>query len=223
MHSSCSVCSFKNKGHASKHVVCSGLVPPCTQAGGAGVVLHHWANAELERDNVRNARVVLAEALRKCPQDQPLYVLAAGVELAGGDPGAGRCEGAGRRGVAGREGPRWVQLWGFCVCCFLEPRKAPVVFAAVAGGSWQGEPSVGKAKRGEGGGAKNLHACLHEPMIMRPLVAGTQLWTVKFYSLLLLVQDVASQLGTGIQMPVQENRGSVAARMCASDSQAAPF
>lgn len=58
------------------------------QAGGAGVVLHHWANAELERDNVRNARVVLAEALRKCPDDQPLYVLAAGVELAGGDPGA---------------------------------------------------------------------------------------------------------------------------------------
>lgn len=60
--------------------------PGGPQAGGAGVVLHHWANAELERDNVRNARVVLAEALRKCPQDQPLYVLAAGVELAGGDP-----------------------------------------------------------------------------------------------------------------------------------------
>ena len=51
------------------------------------MVLHYWANAELERNNVRNARVVLAEALRKCPMDQPLYTLAAGVELAGGDLG----------------------------------------------------------------------------------------------------------------------------------------
>lgn len=38
-----------------------------SQAGGVGVILHAWASAELDRDNVRNARVVLAEALRKCP------------------------------------------------------------------------------------------------------------------------------------------------------------
>jgi hypothetical protein len=34
---------------------------------------------------VLNARVIAAEALRKCPDDQMLYVLAAGVEHAGGD------------------------------------------------------------------------------------------------------------------------------------------
>lgn len=61
------------------------LHPGGPAAGGVGMVLHAWASAELERDNVLNARVVVAEALRKCPQDQPLYVLAAGVELAGGD------------------------------------------------------------------------------------------------------------------------------------------
>eukprot|EP00798_Chlamydomonas_sp_ICE-L_P013699 gene13699-19591_t len=45
-------------------------------AGGAGIVLHSWALAELQSDNVRNARIIAAEALRKCPEDQPLYVLA---------------------------------------------------------------------------------------------------------------------------------------------------
>jgi len=56
----------------------------------------HPTAAELDRGNVLNARVVLAEALRKCPTDQPLFTLAAGVELEGGDLGAG-----GSRGGAG--------------------------------------------------------------------------------------------------------------------------
>lgn len=61
--------------------------PAGPSAGGVGVVLHTWASAELARGNVMNARVVVAEALRKCPQEQPLYVLAASVELAGADYG----------------------------------------------------------------------------------------------------------------------------------------
>jgi Flp pilus assembly protein TadD len=54
-------------------------------AGGVNLILHSWGSSELERGNVFNARVVTAEALRKCPDDQVLYVLAAGVEHAGGD------------------------------------------------------------------------------------------------------------------------------------------
>jgi hypothetical protein len=38
-------------------------------AEGGGAVLHAWATAEFERDNVLNARVVIGEALRKCPKD----------------------------------------------------------------------------------------------------------------------------------------------------------
>jgi hypothetical protein len=34
-----------------------------------GGVLHAWGLAELERDNVRNARVVVSEGTRKCPAD----------------------------------------------------------------------------------------------------------------------------------------------------------
>lgn len=38
-------------------------------AGGGGSVLHCWATAEFERDNILNARVIIGEALRKCPRD----------------------------------------------------------------------------------------------------------------------------------------------------------
>lgn len=38
-------------------------------AGGGGSVLHCWANAEFERDNILNARIIIGEALRKCPRD----------------------------------------------------------------------------------------------------------------------------------------------------------
>jgi hypothetical protein len=38
-------------------------------AEGGGAVLHAWASAEFDRDNVLNARVVIGEALRKCPKD----------------------------------------------------------------------------------------------------------------------------------------------------------
>jgi hypothetical protein len=38
-------------------------------AAGGGTVLHSWAAAEFDRDNVVNARVVIGEALRKCPKD----------------------------------------------------------------------------------------------------------------------------------------------------------
>lgn len=34
-----------------------------------GAVLHTWAAAEYEADNIRNARIVIDEALRKCPKD----------------------------------------------------------------------------------------------------------------------------------------------------------
>nr|Q9LEM8.1 RecName: Full=PsbD mRNA maturation factor Nac2, chloroplastic; Flags: Precursor [Chlamydomonas reinhardtii]CAB96529.1 chloroplast TPR protein [Chlamydomonas reinhardtii] len=50
-------------------------------AGGGGAVMHYWGSRELEAGNVRNARIVAAEALRKCPADVALYVLAASVEL----------------------------------------------------------------------------------------------------------------------------------------------
>ncbi|KAG2433245.1 hypothetical protein HXX76_008314 [Chlamydomonas incerta] len=52
-------------------------------AGGGGAVMHYWGSRELEAGNVRNARIVAAEALRKCPADVALYVLAASVELEG--------------------------------------------------------------------------------------------------------------------------------------------
>jgi hypothetical protein len=38
-------------------------------ATGGGSVLHCWATAEFERDNILNARVIVGEALRKCPRD----------------------------------------------------------------------------------------------------------------------------------------------------------
>ncbi|KAF5837116.1 hypothetical protein DUNSADRAFT_4839 [Dunaliella salina] len=101
------------------------------QAGGAGVVLHHWASSELERYNVRNARVVLAEALRKCPQDQPLYVLAAGVELAGGDPEALReCPQGQPLYVlaAGVELAGGIQVWPCVMAALKEYDKARVLF-----------------------------------------------------------------------------------------------
>ena len=65
-------------------------------AGGAGIILHAWASAELQNDNVRNARIIAAKALRKCAADQPLYVLAGNIELAGGNLGGSAC--LGRRG-----------------------------------------------------------------------------------------------------------------------------
>ncbi len=43
--------------------------PAGMAAGGGGPVLGYWAAAELEAGNIRNARIVLAEALRKCPPD----------------------------------------------------------------------------------------------------------------------------------------------------------
>ena len=57
-----------------------------------------WAKAEFERDNVGNARILLAEALRRSPGVQPLYVLAGNVELTAGNLGVCVCWGEGRRG-----------------------------------------------------------------------------------------------------------------------------
>ncbi|GLI59832.1 hypothetical protein VaNZ11_001819 [Volvox africanus] len=59
--------------------------PDGVAGGGGGAILHYWASRELDALNVRNARIVVAEALRKCPRDVALYVLAAGVELEGGN------------------------------------------------------------------------------------------------------------------------------------------
>ena len=42
---------------------------------------------ELASLNVRNARIIVAEALRKCPEDAGLYVLAGSIELEGGNLG----------------------------------------------------------------------------------------------------------------------------------------
>ncbi|GIM07066.1 hypothetical protein Vretimale_11301 [Volvox reticuliferus] len=71
--------------------------PDGVAGGGGGAILHYWASRELDSLNVRNARIVVAEALRKCPRDVALYVLAAGVELEGGNLGelaiSGRREG----------------------------------------------------------------------------------------------------------------------------------
>ncbi|KXZ54625.1 hypothetical protein GPECTOR_4g690 [Gonium pectorale] len=53
--------------------------------GGGGAVMHFWASRELECGNVRNARIVAAEALRKCPRDLALYVLAASIEREAGN------------------------------------------------------------------------------------------------------------------------------------------
>jgi ppGpp synthetase/RelA/SpoT-type nucleotidyltranferase len=43
--------------------------PPDLAAMGGGAVLRAWAAAEFEADNVLNARVIIGEALRKCPHD----------------------------------------------------------------------------------------------------------------------------------------------------------
>lgn len=59
-------------------------------AEGGGAVLHAWASAEFERDNVLNARVVIGEALRKCPKDAAVAVLAASIEAAAGEVNAAR-------------------------------------------------------------------------------------------------------------------------------------
>ncbi|EFJ47359.1 hypothetical protein VOLCADRAFT_92153 [Volvox carteri f. nagariensis] len=59
--------------------------PDGVGGGGGAAILHFWASRELDAMNVRNARIVAAEALRKCPADVALYVLAAGVELEGGN------------------------------------------------------------------------------------------------------------------------------------------
>jgi hypothetical protein len=40
-----------------------------------------WVKAELDSDNVGNARIILAEALRRSPAVQPLYVLGGSIEL----------------------------------------------------------------------------------------------------------------------------------------------
>eukprot|EP00955_Chlamydomonas_euryale_P014510 156036-Chlamydomonas_euryale.AAC.3 len=47
-----------------------------------------WARAELDRDNVGNARIILAEALRRSPAVQPLYVLGGSLELKASNLGA---------------------------------------------------------------------------------------------------------------------------------------
>mgnify|MGYP001807428146 CR=1 FL=1 len=44
-------------------------------AGGGGSVLHCWATAEFERDNILNARVIIGEALRKCPRDAAVSMM----------------------------------------------------------------------------------------------------------------------------------------------------
>ncbi len=55
--------------------------------GGGGAILHHWASQEFEALNVRNARIIIAEALRKCPVDAGMLVLAASIELEAGNLG----------------------------------------------------------------------------------------------------------------------------------------
>ena len=50
-----------------------------------GGVLQSWASAELERDNLRNARTVIGEALRKCSSDAAVNVLAGSIVARGGD------------------------------------------------------------------------------------------------------------------------------------------
>ncbi|KIY94677.1 PsbD mRNA maturation factor Nac2 [Monoraphidium neglectum] len=54
-------------------------------AGVGGVVLHAWAAAEYERDNLRNARIVIGEALRKCSNDTAVNVLGGSIVARGGD------------------------------------------------------------------------------------------------------------------------------------------
>lgn len=53
--------------------------------GGHWRVMLAWAQAELDRDAVTYARVILAEALRRTPAAQPLYVLGGAIELAAGN------------------------------------------------------------------------------------------------------------------------------------------
>ena len=53
--------------------------------GGHWRVMLAWAQSELDRDAVTYARVILAEALRRTPAAQPLYVLGGAIELAAGN------------------------------------------------------------------------------------------------------------------------------------------
>lgn len=48
--------------------------------GGGNLALHNWAVAEYLRDNIRNARVVIDEGLRKCGNDAAVAVLAGRIE-----------------------------------------------------------------------------------------------------------------------------------------------
>lgn len=61
--------------------------PKGVAGGGGGAILHHWASQEFEALNVRNARIIIAEALRKCPVDAGMLVLAASIELEAGNLG----------------------------------------------------------------------------------------------------------------------------------------
>lgn len=61
--------------------------PEGAAQGGHAQVMLAWAKAEYERDNVGNARIILAEALRRSPGVQALYVLAANIELVAGNLG----------------------------------------------------------------------------------------------------------------------------------------
>lgn len=70
------------------HLTC---VPVRVCAGGLGFILHTWALAEYEQDNVYNAQVVVAQGLRKCPYDAQLFVAAASIELKGGNAGEKLC------------------------------------------------------------------------------------------------------------------------------------
>jgi Tfp pilus assembly protein PilF len=51
----------------------------------ASTVLHAWASAEVDRDNLRNARIVIGEALRKCSTDASINVLAGSIVARAGD------------------------------------------------------------------------------------------------------------------------------------------
>ncbi|GAX76979.1 hypothetical protein CEUSTIGMA_g4426.t1 [Chlamydomonas eustigma] len=59
--------------------------PEGAGAGGHAPVMLAWVKAEFEKDNVGNARILLAEALRRSPDVQQLYVLAGQVELVAGN------------------------------------------------------------------------------------------------------------------------------------------
>ncbi|GFR48934.1 hypothetical protein Agub_g10940, partial [Astrephomene gubernaculifera] len=72
--------------HLFRAAVDEAALHPYGIAGGGGAaIMHYWASRELDSQNIRNARIVVSEALRKCPADVALYVLAASVELEGGN------------------------------------------------------------------------------------------------------------------------------------------